>query len=119
MNGGEKNYVGLPKIMFLMDWKLFFANNIETLELMNKYIWTNEHVSMWPCVSVSMDKYSNKYSREYLLIIDYLDMDQIFFNIHGIPYIITFIVMEKDVMDASYSMLLGRPLLRDAKVSHD
>jgi hypothetical protein len=54
---------------------------------------------MWPCVNVNMD--------------------QIFYNIHGIPYIITFIVMEKNVMDASYSMLLGRPLLRDAKVSHD
>jgi len=85
--------------MFLMDWKFIFANNIETFELMNKYIWTNEHVWMWPCVNVNMD--------------------QIFYNIHGIPYIITFIVMEKNVMDASYSMLLGRPLLRDAKVSHD
>jgi hypothetical protein len=76
---GEIFYVGSPKIMFLTDLKLIFANNIETFELMNKYIWTNEHVWMWSCVSVSMDKYSNKYSREYLLTIDYLDMDQIFF----------------------------------------
>jgi hypothetical protein len=30
-------------------------------------------------------------------------------HIHGIPYIATFIVLKKNVIDFSYSMLLGRP----------
>jgi hypothetical protein len=38
--------------------------------------------------------------------------------VHGIPYIITFIVLKNNVVDFSYSMLLGRPWLRDAKVAH-
>jgi hypothetical protein len=39
--------------------------------------------------------------------------------VHGIPYITTFIVFHNSVLDSSYSMLLGRPWLRDAKVAHD
>ncbi len=39
--------------------------------------------------------------------------------VHDIPYIITFIVFQKSVVNSSYSMLLGRPWLRDAKVAHD
>jgi tetrahydromethanopterin S-methyltransferase subunit G len=40
-------------------------------------------------------------------------------HIHGIPYIATFIVLENNVVDSNYFMLLGRPWLRDAKVTHD
>ncbi len=39
--------------------------------------------------------------------------------VHGIPYTITFIVINSSVLDSNYSMLLGCPWLRDAKVSHD
>ncbi len=39
--------------------------------------------------------------------------------VHGIPYIITIIVLPNSVVDFSYSMLLGRPWLRDVKVAHD
>jgi hypothetical protein len=39
--------------------------------------------------------------------------------VHGIPYITTFIVLYNSVVDYSYSMLLGRPWLRDVKVAHD
>jgi hypothetical protein len=39
--------------------------------------------------------------------------------VHGIPYTIIFIVINNSVLNSSYSMLLGRPWLRDAKVSHD
>jgi hypothetical protein len=39
--------------------------------------------------------------------------------VYGIPYIITFIIFQNTVVDSSYSMLLGRPWLRDAKVAHD
>ncbi len=39
--------------------------------------------------------------------------------VHDIPYIITFIVLHNSVVDSSYSMLLGRPWLRDAKMTHD
>jgi hypothetical protein len=39
--------------------------------------------------------------------------------VHGIPYITTFIVLQNSVADSSYSMLLGRPWLRDVKVAHD
>ncbi len=38
--------------------------------------------------------------------------------VHGIPYIIMFTVFQNNV-DSSYSMLLGRPWLRDAKMAHD
>jgi hypothetical protein len=40
-------------------------------------------------------------------------------HIHGIPYVTTFIVLQNNVVDSSYSMLLGKPWLRDAKVTHD
>jgi hypothetical protein len=40
-------------------------------------------------------------------------------KIHGIPYIITFIVMNNMAMDPTYSILLGRLWLWDAKVVHD
>jgi hypothetical protein len=39
--------------------------------------------------------------------------------VHGIPYIIIFIIFYNSVVDSSYSMLLGKPWLRDAKVAHD
>jgi hypothetical protein len=39
--------------------------------------------------------------------------------VHGTPYIITFIILHKSVVDSSYSMLLGRPWLKDVKVAHD
>jgi hypothetical protein len=39
--------------------------------------------------------------------------------VHGIPYIIMFIVLQNRVVDSNYSMLLGRPWLRDAKTTHD
>jgi hypothetical protein len=38
---------------------------------------------------------------------------------HDILYIISFIVLHNNVVDFNYSMLLGRPWLRDAKVTHD
>ncbi len=40
-------------------------------------------------------------------------------HIHGILYIVTFIVMKNNILDANYSMLLGRPWLWDAKVTYD
>jgi hypothetical protein len=40
-------------------------------------------------------------------------------HIHGIPYVATFIVMQNNVLDGSYSMLLGQPWLRNAKVIPD
>jgi len=40
-------------------------------------------------------------------------------HIHLIPYIATFIVLKNNVVDSNYSMLLGRPWLIDAKVTHD
>jgi hypothetical protein len=39
--------------------------------------------------------------------------------IHGILYIVTFILVKNNVLDANYSMLLGCPWLRDAKVTCD
>ncbi len=39
--------------------------------------------------------------------------------VHDIPYIITFIILQNNVVDFNYSMLLGRPWLRDVKVAHD
>jgi len=38
--------------------------------------------------------------------------------VHGIPYIVTFIVINSSVINFSHSMLLGCPWLKDAKVSH-
>jgi hypothetical protein len=39
--------------------------------------------------------------------------------VHGIPYIITFTVLQNSVVNSSYSMVLGRPWLKDVKVAHD
>jgi len=39
--------------------------------------------------------------------------------VYGSPYITTFIVFHNNVVDFSYSMLLGRPWLRDVKMAHD
>ncbi len=38
---------------------------------------------------------------------------------HGIPCIVTFTIINNNVIHFSYSMLLGRPWLKDAKVSHN
>jgi hypothetical protein len=40
-------------------------------------------------------------------------------HIHGILFVVTFIVMKNNILDANYSMLLGCPWLRDAKVTHE
>ncbi len=40
-------------------------------------------------------------------------------HIHGIPYIATFTTLKNRMVDSSYYMLLGRPWLRDVKVTHD
>jgi hypothetical protein len=40
-------------------------------------------------------------------------------HIHGIPYVATFTILQNSVVDSSYSMLLGKPWLKDAKVTHD
>ncbi len=37
--------------------------------------------------------------------------------VHGIHYITT--ILHNSVVDYSYSMLLGKPWLRDVKVAHD
>jgi len=39
--------------------------------------------------------------------------------VHNILYITTFLIFQNNVVDFSYSMLLGRPWLRDFKVAHD
>jgi hypothetical protein len=39
--------------------------------------------------------------------------------VHGILYITTFTILQNSVVDYSYSMLLGRPWSKDAKVAHD
>jgi hypothetical protein len=39
--------------------------------------------------------------------------------VHDILYITTFIVLQNSVANSNYSMLLGRPWLKDVKVSHD
>jgi hypothetical protein len=40
-------------------------------------------------------------------------------HIHGIPYVATLIVLQNNVVDSNYSMLLGRPWFIDAKGTHD
>ena len=40
-------------------------------------------------------------------------------HIHGIPYIVTFTVIDCQTIKSDYSMLLSRPWLRNAKVIHD
>jgi len=39
--------------------------------------------------------------------------------VHGIPYMVTFTIINSNFLDFSYSMMLGCPWLKDAKVSHD
>jgi hypothetical protein len=39
--------------------------------------------------------------------------------VRNISYTITFTIINKFVLNSSYSMLLGCPWLKDAKVSHD
>jgi hypothetical protein len=39
--------------------------------------------------------------------------------VHGIPYTVTFTIINSNVLDSSYSMLLGCPWLKDAKISHN
>ncbi len=39
--------------------------------------------------------------------------------VHGIPYIVTFTVMNNNVLNFNYSMMLRHHWLKDAKVSHD
>jgi hypothetical protein len=39
--------------------------------------------------------------------------------VHGIPCITTFIVLQNSVVDFNYSMLLGRPWLKDVKMAYD
>ncbi len=39
--------------------------------------------------------------------------------VHGIPYITTFTIFQNSVVDSNYSMLLGKPWLKDGKVAHD
>jgi hypothetical protein len=40
-------------------------------------------------------------------------------HVHGIPYTSTFTMLKNNVVNFNYSMLLGRPWFRDAKVTHD
>ncbi len=40
-------------------------------------------------------------------------------HINGIPYVATFTELWNSVVDFNYSMSLGRPWLRDVKVTHD
>ena len=40
-------------------------------------------------------------------------------HIHGIPYIVTLTVIDCQTIKSDYSMLLGRPCLRNTKVIHD
>jgi len=39
--------------------------------------------------------------------------------VHGIPYTVTFTIINNNVLDYSYSMLIGCPWLKDVKVSHN
>jgi len=39
--------------------------------------------------------------------------------VHGIPFVITLILLQNNVVNSNYSMLLGGPRLKDAKVAHD
>jgi hypothetical protein len=40
-------------------------------------------------------------------------------HIHGIPYIDIYTMLKTSVVDSNYSMLLGRPWLKVAKVTND
>ncbi len=39
--------------------------------------------------------------------------------VQGIPCAMTFIIIQNNVLNSNYSMLLGHPWLRDVKMSHD
>jgi hypothetical protein len=39
--------------------------------------------------------------------------------VHNISYITTFTIFQNNMVDFSYSMLLGKPWLRDVRVAHD
>jgi hypothetical protein len=39
--------------------------------------------------------------------------------VHGIPYVMTFTIIQSSALDSNYFMLLGHPWLKDAKMSHD
>jgi hypothetical protein len=39
--------------------------------------------------------------------------------VHGIPYLVTLIVIQSSVLDYNYYMLLDHPWLKDAKMFHD
>lgn len=39
--------------------------------------------------------------------------------VHGISYTVTIIIINKNVLDSNYSMLLRCPWLRNVKLSHD
>jgi hypothetical protein len=39
--------------------------------------------------------------------------------VHDIPYITMFTILHNSVIDASYSMLLGKSWLKDAKITLD
>jgi hypothetical protein len=39
--------------------------------------------------------------------------------VHGIPYIVTFIVINNNILNSNYSIFLGRPWLKNPKISHD
>jgi hypothetical protein len=39
--------------------------------------------------------------------------------VHDIPYITRFTVLQNNVIDFNYSMLLGRSWLKDVKMAHD
>jgi hypothetical protein len=39
--------------------------------------------------------------------------------LHSIPYVATFTLLLNIVIDSNYFMLLDRPWLKDAKVTHD
>jgi hypothetical protein len=39
--------------------------------------------------------------------------------VHGIPYVVIFILIHSIVLDSNYLILLGHPWLKNVKVSHD
>jgi hypothetical protein len=39
--------------------------------------------------------------------------------VHGIPYVVTFIVIQISVLNSNYFMLVGHPWLINAKMFHD
>jgi hypothetical protein len=39
--------------------------------------------------------------------------------VHGIPYIVTFTIINNNVLNSNYSMLMGCPWLKDVKISHN